>query len=72
MTKKKIGVFICFLASGSSMVLAGTCSLCREALATGGSRGLIRGYFWSIVLLVVVHLLILSVGVRYAWKRYNT
>ncbi len=50
---------------------AGTCALCREVLRSGGNLGLIKGYYWSIVLIVSVPLVFLTLGIRYAWRRYS-
>jgi len=36
------------------------CALCRESLKSGGSSGLIQGFYWSIVLLLTVPALILT------------
>ena len=46
----------------------GTCALCREALASGGSPGLIRGFYWSILLIGGVPLVILAVVAVMIWK----
>lgn len=54
----------------SGPVWAGTCALCREALQSGGSASLVKGFYWSILLILFVPLVVLALGVRYAWKRY--
>lgn len=36
------------------------CALCRESLKSGGSAGLIQGFYWSVVLLLTVPALILT------------
>jgi hypothetical protein len=36
------------------------CALCRESLAKGGSDGLVRGFYWSIVLITSVPFLLLG------------
>lgn len=49
--------------------VAGTCALCRQALASGGNPGLIQGFYWSIVLMTGVPLLILGTVGWLAWRR---
>lgn len=49
---------------------AGTCALCREILRSGGNAGLIKGYYWSIVLIVAVPLVVIGLGWRYARRLY--
>ena len=39
---------------------AGTCALCRQALASGGNQGLIQGFYWSILLIAGVPLAIMA------------
>lgn len=51
---------------------AGTCALCREVLRSGGSPNLIRGYYWSIVLIVSVPLIIIGVLFRFAFRAYQS
>lgn len=47
---------------------AGTCALCRQALASGGNPGLIQGFYWSIVLIAGIPLLMMG-GVGFlAWR----
>lgn len=41
---------------------AGMCALCRQALASGGNLGLIRGFYWSILLIAGMPLFLLAVG----------
>jgi hypothetical protein len=60
------GGFFGFLAEGQ----AGTCALCREVLRSGGNVNLIKGYYWSIILIVLVPLILLGIGIRYALRRY--
>ena len=61
------------LASGvcapASPAIAGTCALCRQALASGGNPGLIQGFYWSIVLIAGVPLLMLGVIGLIVWRR---
>lgn len=40
---------------------AGLCSMCRQTLQMGGSPGLIKGFFWSVLLIGGVPLLLLAV-----------
>ncbi len=62
---------IAFAAGVGSPAWAGTCSLCRETLRMGASTELIKGYYWSIVILVAIPLVILATGLRFAWRRYK-
>ncbi len=74
MSLKKIpslGIFLAMTGGALTPLWAGTCALCREVLRLGGSAGLIKGYYWSIILLVTMPLVILTVGLRYAWRRYH-
>lgn len=50
---------------------AGTCALCREALRLGGGEGLIRGFYWSIVIILAISLAILFILVRIGLKAYH-
>lgn len=54
-----------------SPLWAGTCSLCRETLRQGGSANLIKGIYWSILLILTVPLVVLAIGLRYAWRQYS-
>jgi hypothetical protein len=47
------------------------CSLCREALRAAGSARLIEGYYWSIVVIGIVPLVVLSVAFYYAYRAYT-
>jgi len=47
---------------------AGTCALCRQALASGGHQGLIQGFYWSILLIAGVPLLIFAVVAVLVWR----
>lgn len=38
------------------------CALCRQALASGGNEGLLRGFYLSILLMTGVPLILLSVA----------
>jgi ABC-type thiamin/hydroxymethylpyrimidine transport system permease subunit len=59
------------LVSGAAAsATAGTCSLCRETLASGGS-GLIRGFYLSIILIVSISLIFLGGLARYLWRAYR-
>ncbi|MBI3291328.1 MAG: hypothetical protein HYZ73_00730 [Elusimicrobia bacterium] len=42
-----------------AVVLAQGCALCRQALASGGGQGLLKGFYWSIILLTTVPLLLI-------------
>ena len=65
------------IVAGTFGLLAGMptasaqCALCKQALESGGSAGLINGFYWSIILLVSVPtLLVLGVGLSLhrAWR----
>lgn len=47
--------------SAVSPARAGMCALCREALSSGGSPGLVRGLYWSILLIASMPLFIAAV-----------
>jgi len=47
---------------------AGTCALCRQALASGGNQGLIQGFYWSIVLIAGVPLVIMGTVGLLVWR----
>ena len=47
---------------------AGMCALCREALSKGGSPGLIRGFYWSILVIGSVPLLVLTLLGLVIWR----
>lgn len=47
---------------------AGTCALCRQALASGGNEGLIRGFYLSILLIAGMPLLIFAVVAMRVWR----
>ncbi len=47
---------------------AGLCALCREALTRGGSPGLIKGFYWSILLIGAVPLIVLTAAGVMIWR----
>ena len=51
-----------------SAAFGGTCALCRQALASGGNAGLIKGFYWSIVLIAGVPLAIMAVVAVIVWR----
>ncbi len=53
-------------------VFAGTCALCRQALASGGNAGLIQGFYWSILLIAGMPLIIMGVVAVVGWRRWKT
>ncbi len=57
------------LAGFPPTVFAGTCALCRQALASGGNQGLIDGFYWSILLIAGVPLIILSAVGVVVWRQ---
>lgn len=54
-----------------SAALAGTCALCRQALASGGHRGLIQGFYWSILLIAGVPLILMAVAGCLIWRHHQ-
>ncbi|MBI3615172.1 MAG: hypothetical protein HY211_01520 [Candidatus Omnitrophica bacterium] len=53
---------------GGLPAFAGTCALCRQALASGGNEGLIRGFYLSILLIAGMPLLIFAAVAALAWR----
>lgn len=51
--------------------LAGTCALCRQALASGGNSGLIQGFYWSILLIAGVPLILMAVAGFFIWRHHQ-
>lgn len=50
---------------------AGTCALCRQALASGGNEGLIRGFYFSILLVAGMPLLIFAIVAVRGWRAWR-
>jgi len=48
------------------------CALCREALTSGGNAGLIKGFYWSIVLIAGIPLVIMAVVAVVAWRSWRS
>jgi hypothetical protein len=48
------------MALDSSHAVAGTCALCRQVLGSAQQKGLIQGFYWSIVLIAGMPLLIFA------------
>lgn len=48
---------------------AGMCALCRQALAQSHNDGLIRGFYWSILLIGAVPLLVLTALGVAIWRQ---
>lgn len=44
------------------------CALCRQALASGGHEGLLRGFYLSILLIAGMPLLIFAVAAVLVWR----
>ena len=44
------------------------CALCRQALASGGNEGLIRGFYLSILLIAGMPLVILAAVAVLFWR----
>lgn len=58
------------LAGGWAPVAqAGMCALCRQALASGGNGGLIRGFYWSILLIAGVPLALMGALGILVWRQ---
>ena len=51
--------------------LAGTCALCRQALASGGNPGLIQGFYWSILLIAGIPLVIMATIGLMVWRHHR-
>lgn len=64
----KLSIPMLLLLGVPEQAWAGTCALCRQALASGGNQGLIRGFYWSILLIAGVPLLILGMVGWLAWR----
>jgi hypothetical protein len=47
------------------------CSLCREALRSAGQLRLIEGYYWSVFVIGIVPIIVLSVAFYYAYRAYR-
>ena len=67
--RRRAGWAMFLLASWPSTAHAGTCALCRQALASGGNPGLIRGFYWSILLIAGVPLILMSVAAVAVWRQ---
>lgn len=52
-------------ASTTEALYAGTCAMCRQTLAMSGGAGLIKGFYWSILLIAGMPLLLSCAGVLY-------
>jgi len=64
----KLSILVFPLFGVPEQAWAGTCALCRQALASGGNQGLIQGFYWSILLIAGVPLLILGMVGWLAWR----
>ncbi|MBI3322989.1 MAG: hypothetical protein HYZ95_00820 [Candidatus Omnitrophica bacterium] len=53
---------------GDLPAFAGTCALCREALSSGAGEGLIRGFYFSILLIAGMPLLIFAAAAVLVWR----
>lgn len=53
-----IGLIVAFLLLADSTFAQ--CALCKESLKSGGTDGLIRGFAWSIVLLISTPILLVG------------
>ena len=47
---------------------AGMCALCRQALAQSNNRGLIQGFYWSILLIGGMPLMIMAIISVIVWR----
>ncbi len=73
--KKDSGVLtilaVLLVGISAQPLLAGPCAMCKNSLASGGSGGLLTGFYWSILLIAGVPAVILSVAgvvVYKIWK----
>ena len=48
---------------------AGMCALCRQVLAQSHNRGLIQGFYWSILLIGGVPLMLMAAISVIVWRR---
>ena len=51
---------------------AGMCALCRQALAQSHNRGLIQGFYWSILLIGGVPLIIMAAVGFVIWRHSHS
>ncbi len=67
--RRLISLFgICLGLGWAANAEAGTCALCREVLASGGSDGLIEGIYWSILLIAGMPLILMTtIGIA-VWR----
>ena len=71
-TRQSISCLVAGLALSLPVpVFAGTCALCRQALASGGNAGLVRGFYWSILLIAGVPLAIMVTVGLIAWRHHR-
>lgn len=68
---KRLTPFVLLMFLAPAAVFAGTCALCREALQSGGSPGLIQGFYWSILLIASVPLIIMAIASRFIWRAWR-
>ena len=47
------------------------CALCRQALISAGQAGLIKGFYWSILLMAGVPLVLMGVIGFIAWRHWH-
>ena len=47
------------------------CPLCHETLARAGSLGLIKGFYWSILLIAGIPLLIMGIAGWAIWRQHR-
>ena len=64
----RTALLLALLLERPAKALAGTCALCRQALASGGNQGLIQGFYWSIVLIAGVPLVIMGTVGLLVWR----
>jgi hypothetical protein len=61
MRARAVPAGVASVLAASPAAWAGTCALCRQALESGGSRGLIQGFYLSILLIGAMPLLVAGV-----------
>jgi len=67
----RTALLLALLLGRPAKALAGTCALCRQALASGGNQGLIQGFYWSILLIAGVPLAIMATIGLIAWRHHR-
>ena len=69
---RRLWLSIVGLLSAAPSAHAGMCALCRQALAQSNNRGLIQGFYWSILLIAGVPLMIMAVISFIVWRHIRS